>query len=254
MSKKSANMARKERDERLRRLRRERKRRIAAVLIFLSLTASTSYYIYNSSFWTIRKIKVVGNDKISYDNLISISKISSQTSLLKFPGREISKKIKIDPWVKEISFTRRLPGTLVINLEEKTPVAAARIDDVYYLIDDDRRVITTVPNNDEGHPLIRGLDLKGVEEGQRLSSKALKEAILILDDLPTDIRRTIDIVSIPKISKIALITDKNIEIVYGPADSMGKKNRIIQKILDSKGDTIIYINVSIPDNPVTRRL
>lgn len=254
MGKKLANTARRERDEKLRRLRRERRRRIAALLIFLTLTTATSYYVYNSSIWTIKKIEVFGNEKISYENLITISEINSETTLLKFPGSETLRKIKKNPWVKEVSFSRRLPGTLIMNLEEKTPVATAKIGDVYYLIDDDRRVITTFSDLDNKYPLIEGLDLKEVKGGQRLSSKALKEAIEILDNLPTGIRKTIEIVSIPKIEKIALITDKNIEIVYGPADAMRKKNRIIQKILDSKGDTVIYINVSIPDNPVTRRL
>ncbi len=254
MVKKLASTSRRKRDDKLRRLRLERRRRFVALFIFLSLISTAAYYTYNSTLWTVKSIVVIGNDNISYENLISISEISSETTLLKFPGSKTLKKIKKNPWVKNISFSRRLPGTLIVNIEEKTPIAVAKINDVYYLIDDDRRVITTISSNDDRYPLVEGLDLKEVRLGQRLSSKALKEVIEILDELPMEIRETIEIVSIPKISKIALITDNNIEIVYGPAEEMRKKNRIIQKILDSKGDIVIYINVSIPDNPVTRRL
>lgn len=213
------------------------------------------YSVYTSPIWRIKKIEVFGNENITNSELLGLAEISSETTLLKFDREKIINRLRKNPWVRDVEFGRKLPNTLIVRLEEKKPVVKIIQADKVYLIDKYCRVITALSINDkstESYPAVNGLNVKSLRNGKLISSKLLKEAVKILSHLPPDIDQRIVSISVPKLSKIALYTGNNVEIIYGPATLMKKKNKIITALLQKK--QIIYINVTIPEKPATRRL
>lgn len=247
--------AKEKRDQKLRRLRRRQAIIwVVVILLIVSLMAG-SFIIYNSPVWRLKKIKVNGGKHITLSEIKNEAAIAPDTNLLKFPGAAVRGRLKKIAWIKEIKFSRRLPGTLIINITERRPFAEVVIKKDHYLIDRRGYVLGQGRKRlDRAVLIVNGLSFKKVKVGKHLASKPLKVVIKIISNLKGDLKNSLKSIAVPSIAKLTLYTKDNIEIVYGPAENMAKKNIVIDKILIKSGDKIIYINITVVENPVVRKV
>lgn len=54
----------------------------------------------------------------------------------------LAKSLEIDPWIKNISIKRKLPDTLIINIEEYLPFAIWKTNKDIHLIDEEGKIIS----------------------------------------------------------------------------------------------------------------
>lgn len=54
----------------------------------------------------------------------------------------LAKSLEIDPWIKNISIKRKLPDTLIINIEEYLPFAIWKTNEGIHLIDEEGKIIS----------------------------------------------------------------------------------------------------------------
>ena len=54
----------------------------------------------------------------------------------------LAKSLEIDPWIKNISIKRKLPDTLIINIEEYLPFAIWKTNGDIHLIDEEGKIIS----------------------------------------------------------------------------------------------------------------
>ena len=54
----------------------------------------------------------------------------------------LAKSLEIDPWIKNISIKRKLPDTLIINIEEYLPFAIWKTNGNIHLIDEEGKIIS----------------------------------------------------------------------------------------------------------------
>ena len=54
----------------------------------------------------------------------------------------LAKSLEIDPWIKNISIKRKLPDTLIINIEEYLPFAIWKTNGGIHLIDEEGKIIS----------------------------------------------------------------------------------------------------------------
>lgn len=252
---KDVHKARERRDKKVRQLRRRQNLLIVSILSMLAIVLAGSIWVYTSDFWRIRSIEVNRGEHIDRDQVLRLARIPEKTGLLRFPGDEVTARILKDNWVKSVKISRRLPGTLIIDIRERAPVVAVSADAKLYLIDEALFVITDRQSSETvSIPVLKDLTIKRPRIGRRIASAPVKNVVSILQGLPAKLRPLITSAAVPTISKLAIYTKDNIEIVYGPARDMKKKNYIIEKILEKNDSKIIYINVSVPTNPVVRKV
>jgi cell division protein FtsQ len=67
-------------------------------------------------------------------------------------------KVEALPWVRSAKIERRLPNTIHLAIEERTPYALWQKDERYTLVDHEGHLITEVPESDARLPLIVGAD------------------------------------------------------------------------------------------------
>lgn len=255
MKSRNVEEAKRERDQKLRQLRRRQNSRSFGVIIVLVSVIVAAILAYNSSFWRIRRIEIEGGKHFSAAEIRTTANIPPGTSLLKFSGAEIGARIARSPWVKKVVFSRKLPGTLIANVYERQPFAVVNFGGVFYLIDKDGFVLTKWQQAHNFRvPIVNDLAAESMTVGRRLDSKQLDAVSAVLSNLSANLRNSIVSVSVPNLSKLALYTKENLEIVYGPAEETAKKNLVIEKILEAGKSNIIYINVTIPENPVVRKI
>lgn len=73
---------------------------------------------------------------INHRTLTKLTGFQKGESIFSYDLAEIKKNLESLPEVRRVSLTRRLPGTLSINLEERSPVAKLKTNGALYIIDE----------------------------------------------------------------------------------------------------------------------
>ncbi|MDP3013572.1 MAG: FtsQ-type POTRA domain-containing protein, partial [Candidatus Subteraquimicrobiales bacterium] len=97
--------------------------RLLALFVLIYLVASGFISVYNSSYFNVKKINVVGNCQLSDTSVKKLSEVAiSKDSLLKLSTTEIKERLLKNPWVEDAQVIRDFPSTLKIKVREREPV------------------------------------------------------------------------------------------------------------------------------------
>jgi cell division protein FtsQ len=107
---------------------------VGAVL-FVS-TASVVRHFTTSDELAVREIAVSGTAATTPDAVRAVLRPYLGRNLVELSLDEVAKTATNDPWVKEASVKRILPGTLRVAVSERTPGALALLSGLVYVVDD----------------------------------------------------------------------------------------------------------------------
>jgi len=124
----------------------------------------------------VREIEILGNYRLEREDILNIIKIKKGESLFKLDLEEIHKKLRQNPWVKNVAIKKQLPGTLLINIEEAVPKALLSIKKRLYLIDENGKILERISNDSIPFlPVIKDIAPQ--------NKKAISEALKLVDAL-----------------------------------------------------------------------
>ena len=128
---------------------------------------SLSYYwikerLYYSPRFDIAFKEINGLEHISQSLvLLKINELEEQSqNILTFDLSKLRSNLELLPWVKEAAVRRSFPDKLVIDIEERVPIAFARIDRDTVLIDEGCVILQTNPETlpQFDFPVILGIE------------------------------------------------------------------------------------------------
>lgn len=227
--------------------------------ITISLLAA---FVLSLPIWQVKYIKVTGNEFIPEEKIINYAKIPLGDGTFHIDLDEIKSRFEKVIQIKEVKIKRKLPATIVINVDERRPFAIAIISNATTLIDDDGFIIakqglaSSIYKIDiQKYPVVRGINVKSLENGRRLNEKDrffIKNALGLLS-------RFVDIGSLQldvgNREDITIYIEDIIKVKIGSPTEIERKTRIIQALLSSiqgKWPKVSYIDVRVPDSPVIR--
>jgi len=89
----------------------------------------------------------------------------------------VANKIKNHPWVRDVSVRRELPGTIWVDVLERTPAVYVNSDSKLYIADEEGVIL----GNNSGEllrlPVVYGIDISGIKSGVKSREEGLKSAI-----------------------------------------------------------------------------
>lgn len=243
---------------RKRRLRRVRKRQLAffRVLFLVVLGAISSFYFLQSSFWSLQAVLVEGNEYIEQEEILQLANIPQELNIFKVDLHRGEERILFHPLVKKASLTRKLPRTIMINIEERSPAFILPIDGGFYEVDEDGviiRKIVTVSN--AKLPLVTGLQLENIELGFQIPNERLKETLILTEELPKDIINVISEINLSQQNTICLHTKDDILINFGDAERIKEKAGILMGVFETaelQREKLEYIDLSFAGPPVVK--
>ena len=108
---------------------------------------------------TITRISVEGNTRLSKGEVLGLLDGLSGRSMVTVELESWRKRLLESPWVADAALRRVLPGTIVVAISEREPVAIGRLGDQLYLLDQHANVVDEYgPNYAEFDlPIIDGL-------------------------------------------------------------------------------------------------
>lgn len=149
-----------------------------ATLILLLIGGGIGFLL--SSFFNIKKIEIVGNNKLTKDEAISLSQIEIEENTFKLSKNKIEKNIKQNAYVESIKIKRNLPSTILIEIEERVPTYMITFANAYAYINNQGYFVEISKEKLE-LPIITGYATK--EEDIQLGERLCTEDLQKLDDI-----------------------------------------------------------------------
>lgn len=186
-----------------------KKRKIKKVLL-LVLFVVVAILLLSSSLFNITAIDVTGNNKLSVEEVISLSQIQKHTNLFKMNKSQSIENIKQNAYIENVSISRKLPNKIDIKIEERIPKYMLQFADSYVYINNQGYMLE-ISNEKLEIPILIGIstDLSNIKPGNRINIEDLKKMNMVIKIFETASSNQIGNL----ITKIDISDDKNYTLI-----------------------------------------
>lgn len=241
----------------------------AAALAILLVVLVLSF----TPVFTISSLEVEPTEHVTAESLSRLAAIEPGTTLLSLDEAAVTSRLRKNPWVGEVSYSRLFPDKLKIEVQERKVdcLVAMGTGNVVWCLGQDNVWIEPIPVS--------------VGEGDSLSSAALAKAqemgALLITDLPVTVApmagspatdAVISAVqtyrsefsdalgaqvvsySAASVDSISCTLRSGVEVSLGGPSSIREKESVIESVLTQHAGKVTYINVRVPSKPSYRMI
>lgn len=219
------------------------------VLLILGLVS-----LVNSNYFQLEDIEIKGNKLLSDEDIITYCDLED-INIFNIDRRKLANKLIELPQIKGVVVTRDLPKRLIIEVNERRPIAIIGIQSSYQIIDSEGQIIATTKNLAYWNlPLVTGVEV--INEGDQLEiNSQIKKAISYLGLLSDQVLGEISELNITKEDGIQLfLVDGGVVKLSSNFDNKAK-SKIFTSVyndIKSKGQKIEYIDLRYGNNVIVR--
>lgn len=183
-----------------------------------------------SPLFNIKNIIVEQNEKISKEEIISLSQIKTEENIFKLSKNKIEKQIKQNPYIESVKIERRLPSTLVIKIEERKPTYLLEFAGSYVYLSKQGYILEINEEKLE-LPIIQGAETsaESFSQGNRLIKEDLEKLSIVLKIM--EVAQVNEIENL--ITRIDIENEKDIKLIFeteGKTAYIGDATNLITKI------------------------
>jgi cell division protein FtsQ len=223
---------------------RARQRRLRAVLPWavgagaVLVVGALVWMVYGTSVLGVREVRVVGTEMMSAVQVEQAAAVRMAEPLARVDTDAVRSRVQGLAAVDHAVVSRDWPGTLVVEVVERTPVAAVAApgNTSYTLIDTEGVAFRTVPRKPAGLPLAK-LAAPGPSD---VNTRA---ALTVLAALTDDLREQLVAISVEAPARIKLLLRKDRMVIWGDDSASDTKAKVSTALLSRDGRTI---DVSAP--------
>ncbi len=156
-----------------------KKRKIAFRIIkyttLVAILIGGGIYFLLSPFFNVTEINVVGNERITKEEIISLSNINLNENTFKIQGNKVQQNIKQNAYIEKVSVKRKLPNKIEIVVEERKPTFMLSFANAYIYLNNQGYMLE-VSKTAINIPIITGFLTKeeDLHVGNRLCSEDLQ--------------------------------------------------------------------------------
>ena len=215
------------------------------------------YYVV----FTVRDVRIVGNDRIPASEIIRLSGVRTGMPLLSLSGETVEQRLKQNPTLKFRYMEKQMPGTVILAVKEREACCWMTWNGILYTMDKQRMVLYETEDLS-----VRPSELVKVD-GLEIRSTAIVGQTLMLDrpeqqeiysNLFLEMKvlgctELIEEADLSNISSLLLTTRDGFTVSLGDAGNIHAKLRamlITRDELLRRGYQGGVINVILPESPV----
>jgi cell division protein FtsQ len=216
---------------------RARQRRLRAAMPWLIgagvllVAGGLAWVVYGTSVFGVRDVRVVGAVTLTADEIRAAAAVEPLRPLARVDLDGVGARVRGLPAVDRVLVRRSWPSAVVIEVVERTAVAAVPTQDRFLLIDDEGVPFRAVATPPEGLPLAR-LATPGAGDGNTGS------ALTVLAALSEELRDQLVAISVPSPVQIRLELRKGRVVIWGDDTKSERKSTVATVLLKQKGDEI----------------
>lgn len=222
----------------------------AIVAITAAVVAATAVGLTRSPFVNARTIRVHGASHLTRSDVLRMAQIAVGVNVFMLDAGAAERRLEADPWVAEATISKRLPSTLVVDIQERSPVAVIESTGLLRLVAGDGTMLDAA---DPGVslPLIASAEATAPEP----SPMAVHDAARAVAAMAPFLRRQVAQVSILADGTLRVDLRGGAPVSYGPAVDLVAKANALQALLrwaSSQGAAIASVDVRVPSAPTAR--
>lgn len=189
-------------------------------------------------FFKVQHVEVSGNSRYTTEEVVAVSGIQIEDNLFRINKFKIYDSLLAElPYIESVNIQRRMPDTIVINVTETIPVAALNSDGVWWLINEDGKLLERV-GGPGSYLQITGLTLLSPSAGTDLAvdqqQRLQKEGLLkLLDALLTrELLSGVQYIDLSNSSQLSMGYDNRLEVRIALADDFDYRVRQLEGVLE----------------------
>ncbi len=192
-----------------------------------------------SALFTVGRIEVRGAETLSAAEVVALSGLARAQRLFAVDAAAVRQDLCADPRIREAQVLVRPPGTVVLGIRERRPVAALVAGGMFARVADDHVVVEVTPDS-SGLPEIEDRTVAGAppRPGQVVSSEGLRAALAALGIASTQLGGDLKRIVVAHGLDLTFVTRAGVEIrAGGPAGLSERLNQVPQVLaaLRAKG-------------------
>ncbi len=215
---------------------------VGSLLLLVAVAIGASF----TPLFEARTIRVSGVHHLTRARVLRMAHLSNGTNLLHTDLAAAERRLERDPWISRATVSRRLPGTLDINLTERKPAANINLGSTLELIaGDGTRLGPTVEA--DGLPLVQTLGSVAPPTGE-----ALRAGATVAEALPVPLRASVATISVGYDNAVLLALRDGLTVIYGDAGQAIAKGEALRAVLGyaaGHGLRMSTIDVTVPEAP-----
>jgi cell division protein FtsQ len=221
---------------------RARQRRLRAVLPWaagsgvLIVAGALVWLVYGTAVLGVRDVEVVGVQLLTPLQIEQAAAVPTEQPLARVDLDGVRARVHALSAVDRVVVRRSWPSTLVIEVVERTAVAAVPAGDEFTLIDGGGVPYRVVARAPDGLPLVRTTSPGPADLNTR-------SALTVLGALSDELREQLVAVSVPAPAQIKLELRKDRTVVWGDDTESETKSQVATALLRRAGHEI---DVSAP--------
>lgn len=215
-----------------------------------------AFLIISHSSFKVERFDITGNALVSDADIISLSGISKDDGLFQSDVDAAEDQIKLHVMIDDVNVRIRPFHTILIEVTEKDAVAVFAAQDSYFYVDANEVVVGELDEPDEAFPLISGFEMpEFVSIGLQMSGTTLDNELTIAQAVKDHFKGyAVEITEAEK--NVNVIKLNGIEVRLGSMGRLEEKmdalENLIHTISVQKLESLDYIELSIPDEPVLK--
>lgn len=224
--------------------------------LLASMALMVWVYFYTDTL-NVERVEVRGNNRLDARYVDTLSGLRSSDHLLTFDRDRVVSDLMRDPWIKDVRVLRKFPNRVIIEIEERTPVAQVLTEVGYCLVDEAGVLIAASPTPWPAYTLLEGLPVEGLVVSDTIPGETFQYEMEVYRLMDEKMRaRTSYVLPDPEHGMV-LVTREGVRIYLGEREELERKLEIAFLILQDeleKYPQLVYIDVSNTSNPVIRPL
>jgi cell division protein FtsQ len=228
---------------------RLRRRRLVAQIACAAALGALAWLLFASPLLVLRRVQVVGARHTGPNDIAAAANLSGDENLLLLSTGEVARDAARLPWVAHATVDRKLPGTIRVAIEERSPAAVVASEAGRWLVGARGHVLAR--GGRSGLPVVADSDLGSLRPGRRVEAVEVSAALAVLRALPPRLRARVEAVFAPTQERITLSLS-SVLVRVGAAESLRAKASVLQALLRrmaTEGMTVSYVDVRVPSSP-----
>jgi cell division protein FtsQ len=212
---------------------------LVGVLLVLVLGAGVAWVVFWSSLLATRNVEVVGTSRLSAADVLAAADVPLGQPLARLDTAEVRARVAQLAPVASVDVARVPPGTVRLEIVERTPIAVLPDASGLQLVDAAGVVFAAVPERPAGLPLVEAESDRGRQAGIEVAAR-----------LPADLRTQVEALQATTSDDVSLRLPEGVMVLWGSSADSDRKTIVLRALLTQPAT--IY-DVSAPDAPVTRQ-
>lgn len=202
---------------------------ITIVIILLAIV-----FLLKQPLFNVTKIQVIGNEELRTSDIINETGITNGTNIFTLSRKNVVDRLLKMPYVKNVNVKKRFPNKVIIEVLERENTAAFRMQEQYYLIDDDGILLEIVPEQVPDITIIGGLDIQGLKPGDRTFTKMPDKKVedLLRQLQSEDLFHSMYVIMLEDLDHATMEMFSGINIEFGSLNEVKYKVTFLKEILE----------------------